>query len=122
METVTKTVVFLGRCAGCKVRARFACEVAGKRATRTDRFGTVLEYEYTYALPGGRRTTGRRDKFYLECLCGRWAKFARLLGRIGPQKCGAKCQAATGPNCECQCAGKNHGTNHEFGDDDQAGF
>lgn len=27
-------------------------------------------------------------------------------------KCGAKCQNATGPSCECECGGKNHGGNH----------
>jgi hypothetical protein len=25
------------------------------------------------------------------------------------RKCGARCRAATGPNCECQCGGTNHG-------------
>ena len=24
-------------------------------------------------------------------------------------KCNAKCQSATGPSCECECGGKNHG-------------
>lgn len=24
-------------------------------------------------------------------------------------QCGPKCEAATGPNCECQCEGVNHG-------------
>lgn len=27
-------------------------------------------------------------------------------------KCNAKCMNATGPNCECQCAGENHGAGH----------
>ena len=27
-------------------------------------------------------------------------------------QCGAKCISATGPNCECQCAGANHGAGH----------
>jgi hypothetical protein len=26
----------------------------------------------------------------------------------GPE-CGAVCQAATGPSCDCQCGGLNHG-------------
>lgn len=26
-------------------------------------------------------------------------------------KCNARCQSATGPNCECECGGKNHGGN-----------
>ena len=26
--------------------------------------------------------------------------------------CSAKCTSATGPNCECQCAGANHGSGH----------
>lgn len=27
-------------------------------------------------------------------------------------KCSAKCQNATGPSCECECGGKNHGGAH----------
>ena len=25
-------------------------------------------------------------------------------------KCGARCRSATGPNCECACGGRDHGT------------
>lgn len=25
--------------------------------------------------------------------------------------CGARCTSATGPNCDCRCRGKNHGSN-----------
>jgi hypothetical protein len=28
-----------------------------------------------------------------------------------PTKCSARCRGATGPNCDCQCRGKNHGGN-----------
>lgn len=27
-------------------------------------------------------------------------------------KCGSRCMASTGPNCECSCGGKNHGANY----------
>lgn len=27
-------------------------------------------------------------------------------------KCDSRCMNAKGPDCECQCAGKNHGINH----------
>lgn len=27
-------------------------------------------------------------------------------------KCDARCENATGPNCECQCGGENHGKAH----------
>ena len=27
------------------------------------------------------------------------------------QECGPRCQSATGPSCECRCAGANHGAN-----------
>jgi hypothetical protein len=30
---------------------------------------------------------------------------------FAPTKCGARCMGATGPNCDCQCKGHNHGKN-----------
>lgn len=36
-------------------------------------------------------------------------------GKRTDEPCGAKCLAATGPNCECSCAGANHGAAHGGG-------
>jgi hypothetical protein len=53
----------------------------------------------------------------LACTCG--GKYSHL-GRVSPwgsliqtqQRCAcdARCTHATGPNCDCQCGGENHGT------------
>jgi hypothetical protein len=42
-----------------------------------------------------------------------WCRLARV--HEGEKKskhsCGARCTNATGPNCDCQCKGANHGSN-----------
>lgn len=43
-------------------------------------------------------------------LCGGYVSVRQVVGHLAPEvKCGAKCRNATGPNCDCACAGKNHG-------------
>ena len=38
----------------------------------------------------------------------------KVLGKYSAEHvCGAKCLAATGQQCECSCAGKNHGAGHQ---------
>lgn len=40
-------------------------------------------------------------------------KCAEIQGRKSlKHECGAKCRASKGPNCECSCAGKNHGRSY----------
>jgi hypothetical protein len=80
---------------------------------------------------GGWTATGR----YLgKCKCGRVARIDRkpspedsrlvtcedcrqtvrvfqVFGSRGPRKCDARCMNATGPDCDCSCAGANHGAN-----------
>ena len=31
---------------------------------------------------------------------------------VADKSCGARCMGATGPTCECTCAGRNHGGNN----------
>lgn len=46
--------------------------------------------------------------------CGRLIYGNAIEGTYNPNvKCGAKCRNATGPNCECSCAGENHGDNYQ---------
>lgn len=43
----------------------------------------------------------------------RWTLLRPVLGKLNPEKvCDGRCMGATGPNCECQCGGANHGCNH----------
>jgi hypothetical protein len=52
----------------------------------------------------------------LRCRCGRTT---RTIARIKAShhagvRCDARCRNATGPDCECSCAGANHGIAHIF--------
>jgi hypothetical protein len=43
--------------------------------------------------------------------CGALARVKLIRGKYNPGVvCNAKCLASTGSNCECSCAGKNHGS------------
>lgn len=58
------------------------------------------------------------DRAAALCACGnQWVEY---MGRAGKQRlekdakacpCDARCTAARGPQCDCQCGGKNHGSN-----------
>lgn len=46
-------------------------------------------------------------------ICGaRLKQVAGVRGRVTDTKCGARCTSAMGPNCDCECGGKNHGADH----------
>ncbi len=51
--------------------------------------------------------------WYGECPgCGevRFLRGKLVKGKLNPAKtCTPRCESATGPNCECACAGANHG-------------
>ena len=47
-----------------------------------------------------------------KCPCGRDRKSATVKGVRSAHVCDARCEAATGGNCECSCGGKNHGKAH----------
>jgi hypothetical protein len=36
-------------------------------------------------------------------------KTVAVKGHLSETRCGARCTGATGPDCECECAGANHG-------------
>ena len=49
-------------------------------------------------------------KLLYTCRCGMKRLAKSVIGKYNSKKkCNQKCQAATGHNCECSCAGKNHG-------------
>lgn len=49
----------------------------------------------------------------LACSCGAPMDGHRVEGRLNTAiQCNARCMGATGPNCECSCAGQNHGAAH----------
>jgi hypothetical protein len=56
------------------------------------------------------RANLRGDVF--RCHCGRWVGVKAIAGRVTEKPCGARCLGATGPACDCQCGGDNHGGGH----------
>jgi hypothetical protein len=78
---------------------------------------TDFESEYLYRLleDGTRRYL--QDDFMgdLRCpLCTSYLpKGTRVNGHYSAKRaCSARCLSATGPDCDCQCAGASHGANH----------
>lgn len=76
--------------------------------------------ETTSQLPDGgriyrevtRRYTGERPGA-VKCACGRMVYGAPVKGTLNEhKKCGARCYNAKGGDCDCQCAGANHGSGH----------
>lgn len=106
--------VFLGRCRRCKLGLRIHAPVVEKRE-RSLGYGRK-ERVYIRSVDG-RRVEGY-DRIHVTCpRCpprtdgGMNSIELRLLrGRLAPKiACSSKCTGATGPTCDCSCAGKNHG-------------
>lgn len=55
-----------------------------------------------------------REGYDGVCACGGQCVSARIKGIVSEHVCDARCSSATGPNCECQCGGRNHGKDHEM--------
>jgi hypothetical protein len=50
---------------------------------------------------------------WLRCECGRaLTTWKQVQGKASARKCSARCTNATGPDCECECVGRNHGSDH----------
>lgn len=97
----------IGKCLSCKKVSR-----RDYTATRTETVGHGMFRRETAIY--GREVNGGFLRASLDCQCPRcgareWhAK--RLEGRFNAGvKCNARCQGATGHDCECQCGGANHG-------------
>lgn len=58
------------------------------------------------------RETIWRSGSNVKCQCGQVVKLRAIFGNTSSKRCDARCTSATGPNCDCQCGGKNHGGDH----------
>lgn len=55
-----------------------------------------------------------QSPFEVVVPCGdHWCRVQRVTEgtKNSKHECGARCTSATGPNCDCRCRGKNHGSN-----------
>lgn len=66
---------------------------------------------YTYDPPKTGPWLATGGAYVIDCRqCGRPRIANEVVGRFSSKiRCDARCQAATGNKCECQCSGKNHG-------------
>ena len=113
MASWEKLVRYIARCKPCNtamsteasaevqhVLYRFRLEAAGAP------LGTSAAVEVGNLIPMMSGTS-----LGILCFsCGKARAAHGVRGRLNRDiKCTAKCQAATGTDCECSCAGKNHG-------------
>lgn len=107
----------IGKCHACKKVSR-----KDYTATRVERVGTGmfrhdatvygLEHQSYYADGSPASVVFiRAGRDYCCPRCGEQAWSSKVIeGRFNAAvKCNARCQGATGHDCECQCGGANHG-------------
>lgn len=92
-------VPFVGRCKQCKA-AHYVELQPRNYIVKGGRGGA-----WANAAPAGTATT-------IDCPCGARVECRKVKGVRTETPCGDKCLSATGPVCECSCAGRNHGTNN----------
>lgn len=110
--------------ARCKAKACNTVRRVGFTVETTQRayLGRLVETQ-TVSVDGGR-VTAVRDRHALECalyrhagtcpVCSGAATVKTIRGVLVADKaCNARCMGATGPSCECSCAGQNHGANFD---------
>ena len=93
------------------VRVIFICQRCQRREQCS-----IWAYDYPYLsgnalyrLEGGKRIWVSDDLFCPQCQARTWVTSNRVKGKPSEQPCSALCQQATGPDCDCQCNGRNHG-------------
>ena len=115
-------VLYLGRCPakGCRSRARIALPGRLRRTVRYMVYQQRVEHDVLDPAALLDTPTGRRLVTFDELSARRWLpqcvehrrplRFAKLEGTYNGEKpCNARCMGASGPSCECSCAGANHG-------------
>lgn len=56
--------------------------------------------------------TGRQVIFTIGCTCRGRMEATVVKGKLSDKVCGPRCHNAKGPDCDCSCAGDNHGKAH----------
>jgi len=99
------TTRLVGRCKNCKKgRAFEGVFNARGRDANGDNGGYYYDDVRTDCY-------GAEETITMHCECGKRVKLhpVRWKRTAEPHKCSAKCQSATGFQCECECRGKFHG-------------
>ena len=128
-ENTSTTARYFGRCSvnGCKHRRVIQVDSAPQLVTMRGEGGQALlgiggpgippgwELPVTFtAFTGGPRWVDAMKEAGLACAKhpNKVLRFERLRGTFNAEKtCTGRCMGATGPACDCQCGGENHGLN-----------
>ncbi len=123
-------VSLLGRCRWCRKGYRVAGAVRGSVTSDTAGAVQCFRWAQVYQLPSGVRGLAYRGSWWegMRVYCEGCAAEGRknvdgspvvvllrlVIGKFNAEKkCDGRCQGATGPLCECRCAGANHGAAHD---------
>ena len=118
-HTTTGTSRMIARCGvkGCRTTTAALIESANTTATyglptggglRTDRFTRYLD-----VIEGDWRIEREGRELVAADPCGHGRMRVRgVRGRETDKACDARCTNAVGFDCECSCAGRNHGAAH----------
>ena len=102
---------FIGKCASCKTGRRVDLLIEWTEVDDGVRW--PRRENARVSLDGRKITRNHNGSATLECACGGYLIVKPLNGSLNESKrCGSRCQGATGPNCDCQCGGENHGKAH----------
>ena len=104
-QAETSTTRLVGRCKTCKKGRGFE-GVLNVRARDINGEGGGKHYDNVQADGYGTEIT-----ITMHCECGKRVKLHPVEWKrtATPHKCSAKCQSATGFQCECECRGRFHG-------------
>lgn len=111
-----KTSRYIAKCKPCNVAMSTEASSDPNRIEyrwNLERKGLPLGV-YEDVEVGSLEPDERTGALSLRCFsCGKTRLAKRVLGRLNRDiKCTARCLAATGQDCECSCAGKNHGAKY----------
>lgn len=116
ITTTEKTVRYIWKCryVGCK--HVWALDYTEITYTTEDHWGKNSVTHTYRMLPDGTKRSVSTDIMgelrCPKCSCN-LPKGNKVEGHYSEKHvCGARCVNATGPNCDCQCGGENHGKNH----------
>jgi len=117
---------WIGKCPQCKtarrVEVRQDVRLTWQYSTPDKMAFSKRVYQYEVLSAGTRHYVHKGGNYVMamcDALCtdahkeAHWFLCKRIEGVYNDGiKCNAKCMNATGPNCECSCAGENHGGAH----------
>jgi len=89
-------------------------KVINKKQCVNERTGRLEQGVYYYQRIANNMVISSDNDPQTCSECGRGEPTRNMVnGTLNDNhKCDARCLNATGPNCDCSCAGANHGANH----------